>query len=132
EYLPAVAGLLMEKEIVALGSALEEPRHPFVGVVGGAKVSSKLAVLENLIDRVDRLLIGGGMANTFLRAQGREVGQSLLEADLVETARDLLSRGDKILLPSDVVVTTDLKGDAPTRTCDAGDVAADEMIVDIG
>jgi phosphoglycerate kinase len=132
EYLPAVAGLLMEKEIVSLGSALEEPRHPFVGVVGGAKVSSKLAVLENLIDRVDRLLIGGGMANTFLKAQSREVGKSLLEVDLVETAADLLDRGGKILLPVDVVVTTDLKGSAPPRTCSVDEVGPDEMIVDIG
>ena len=76
--LPAVAGLLMEKEIVSIGSALENPRRPFVAIVGGAKVSSKLAVLENLIDRVDRLLIGGGMANTFLKARGLEVVRSLL------------------------------------------------------
>jgi len=132
EYLPAVAGLLMEKEIVSLGSALEEPAHPFVGVVGGAKVSSKLAVLENLIDRVDRLLIGGGMANTFLKAEGREVGTSLLEADLVETASDLLKRGGKIVLPVDVVVTTDLKGSAVPRTSAIDDIHPDEMIVDIG
>ena len=132
EYLPAVAGLLMEKEIVSLGSALEEPAHPFVGVVGGAKVSSKLAVLENLIDRVDRLLIGGGMANTFLNAQGREVGKSLLEADLVETASDLLKRGGKIVLPVDVVVTTDLKGSAAPRTSAIDDIHPDELIVDIG
>jgi phosphoglycerate kinase len=131
-YLPALAGLLMEKEIGSLGSALDDPRHPFVGVVGGAKVSSKLAVLENLIDRVDRLLIGGGMANTFLKARGREVGKSLLEADLVATASDLLHRGGKILLPVDVVVTTDLKGSAPPRTCSVEEVGPDEMIVDIG
>jgi len=132
EYLPAVAGLLMEKEIVSLGSALEHPRHPFVGIVGGAKVSSKLAVLENLIDRVDRLLIGGGMANTFLSAQRLEVGKSLLEADLVDTASDLLQRGGKIVLPVDVVVTTDLKGSAAPRICAVEEVGPDEMIVDIG
>src|SRR5438105_2795574 len=131
-FLPAVAGLLMEKEIVALGSALEYPRHPFVGIIGGAKVSSKLAVLENLIDRVDRLLIGGGMANTFLRAQGQQVGKSLLEADLVDTAAGLLRRGDKIVLPLDVVVTTDLKGDAAPRTCAIEAVGLNEMIVDVG
>src|SRR5918911_1247813 len=85
-HLPAVAGLLMQKEIQFIGGALESPKRPFVAIVGGAKVSSKLAVLENLIYRVDRLLIGGGMANTFLRAQGLEVGRSLLEADLVATA----------------------------------------------
>jgi len=132
EYLPAVAGLLMEKEIVSLGSALEHPRHPFVGIVGGAKVSSKLAVLENLIDRVDRLLIGGGMANTFLSAQRLEVGKSLLEADLVDTASDLLQRGGKIVLPVDVVVTTDLTGSAAPRICAVEEVGPDEMIVDIG
>jgi phosphoglycerate kinase len=131
-YLPAVAGLLMEKEIVVIGQALESPKRPFVAVVGGAKVSSKLAVLRNLIDRVDRLLIGGGMANTFLKAQGLEVGKSLLEPDLVGTARELLSRGDKILLPRDVIVTTDLKGEAAAREKPVGEVGVDEMIVDIG
>jgi phosphoglycerate kinase len=131
-YLPAVAGLLMEKELAALGSALDHPRHPFVGIVGGAKVSSKLAVLENLIDRVDRLLIGGGMANTFLKAQGLEVGKSLLEVDLVDSARDLLERGAKIVLPIDVIVTTDLSGSAEPRRTDVEKVAADEIIVDIG
>jgi phosphoglycerate kinase len=95
-------------------------------------VSSKLAVLENLIDRVDRLLIGGGMANTFLKAEGREVGKSLLEPELVETARELLARGGKIVLPSDVVVTTDLASDGPVRTVPIDSVAPEEMIVDIG
>ncbi|MDQ6672531.1 MAG: phosphoglycerate kinase, partial [Chloroflexota bacterium] len=132
EFLPAVAGLLMEKEIVFIGSALEQPKRPFVAIVGGAKVSSKLAVLENLIERVDRLLIGGGMANTFLKANGGEVGHSLLEPDLVDTARELLSRGSKIVLPVDVVVTTDLKGAAQARTCLVDQVGPDEMIVDIG
>src|SRR5713101_367084 len=131
-YLPAVAGLLMEKEIVTIGQALESPKRPFVAIVGGAKVSSKLAVLQNLIDRVDRLLIGGGMANTFLKAQGLDVGRSLLEADLLDTASELLQRGGKIVLPVDVVVTTDLKGSAEPRTCAVDQVGADEMIVDIG
>jgi phosphoglycerate kinase len=132
-YLPAVAGLLMDKEITALGSALEKPQRPFVAVIGGAKVSSKLGVLENLIDRVDRLLIGGGMANTFLKAQGREVGKSLLEPDLVPSALNLMRRADKLLLPQDVVVTTDLKADtAPSRTSEPNGIRADELIVDIG
>jgi len=131
--LPAVAGLLMEKEIVSIGSALENPKRPFVAIVGGAKVSSKLAVLENLIDRVDRLLIGGGMANTFLKARGLEVGRSLLEADLVPTADALIRRGDKILLPSDLVVTSDLKDtSAATTTRDASAVEAGDVIADIG
>jgi phosphoglycerate kinase len=131
-YLPAVAGLLMEKEINFIGGALESPQRPFVSIVGGAKVSSKLAVLQNLIERVDRLLIGGGMANTFLMAQGLEVGRSLLEADLVDTARELLAHGGKVVLPTDVLVTTDFKGDAPPRVCGVGEVGAEEMIVDIG
>ncbi len=130
--LPSVAGLLMEKEISFIGAALENPKRPFVAIVGGAKVSSKVGVLNNLIDRVDRLLIGGGMANTFLRAEGREVGKSLLEADLVTTAADLLQRGNKIVVPTDVVVTTDLKGTAAPRTTSSGQVANDEAIVDIG
>jgi phosphoglycerate kinase len=131
--LPAVAGLLMDKEITFIGGALDDPTRPFVAIVGGAKVSSKLAVLENLIARVDRLLIGGGMANTFLKAQGCEVGKSLLEADLVATARDLLSGSDKIVLPTDVVVTTDLKNaEAPVHSVGVDAVAADVMIVDIG
>ncbi|HLZ30322.1 MAG TPA: phosphoglycerate kinase [Chloroflexota bacterium] len=91
-YLPSVAGLLMEKEIVTLSALLHQPRRPFVAVIGGAKVSSKLAVLRNLLDRVDHLLIGGGIANTFLEAQGREVGRSLLEVDLIPTATDLLAQ----------------------------------------
>jgi phosphoglycerate kinase len=130
--LPAVAGLLMAKEIAVIGSALENPKRPFLAIIGGAEVSSKLAVLENLIDRVDRLLIGGGMANTFLKAQGHEVGESLLEPDLVPTARKLLERGGKIVLPVDVVVTTDFKSyDAP-RTCSIDDVHPDDRIADIG
>ena len=131
-YLPAVAGLLMQREIEALGGALDNPRRPFVAIIGGAKVSTKLGVLNNLIDRVDALLIGGGMANTFLQAEGKEVGKSLLEADLVPTAKELLGRGGKILLPTDVVVTTDLKGQAEPRTTSVDDVHADEMIVDVG
>jgi phosphoglycerate kinase len=122
----------MAREVEFLGGALENPKRPFVAVVGGAKVSSKLAVLRNLVDRVERLLIGGGMANTFLKAQGREVGKSLLEADLVPTARELLQRGDKILLPSDAVVTTDLGGQAPARVVDVGQVGPGDIIVDIG
>src|SRR5438445_11230104 len=106
----------MEKEIVTIGRAMESPKRTFVAFVCGAKVSSKLAVLQNLIDRVDRLLIGGGLANTFLKAHGREVGKSLLEPDLVTPARELVSRDEKVVLPVDVVVTTDLKGEPPGRT----------------
>jgi phosphoglycerate kinase len=131
--LPAVAGLLMEKEILSIGSALDNPKRPFVAIVGGAKVSSKLAVLENLIDRVDRLLIGGGMANTFLKARRLEVGRSLLEPDLVPTAEALMRRGDKILLPTDLVVTSDLKDSSAAKTTrDASSVGAGDVIADIG
>jgi phosphoglycerate kinase len=130
-HLPAVAGLLMQREIEALGSALNSPRRPFVAIIGGAKVSTKLGVLENLIGRVDRLLIGGGMANTFFKAEGREVGKSLLEADLVPTAAQLLS--DKVVLPSDVVVTTDLKSpSAPARTVRLDGIGPDDIVADIG
>ena len=132
DYLPAVAGLLMEKEVSYIGGALADPKRPFVAIVGGAKVSSKLAVLENLIDRVDKLLIGGGMANTFMKARGLEIGRSLLEPDLVGTARGLLQRGSKIILPVDVVVTTDLKGEAPARTVAADTVGSEDIIADIG
>ena len=131
--LPAVAGLLMEKEITVIAKALEDPRRPFVAIVGGAKVSSKLAVLQNLIDRVDCLLIGGGMANTFLRAAGYEVGRSLLEPDLVSTAKELLAGGGKIILPKDVVVTTDLKSaEATVNTRAVEAVGPDEIVADIG
>lgn len=131
-FMESVAGLLMEKEVTFLSGALEDPQHPFIAIVGGAKVSSKLAVLENLIDRVDRLLIGGGMANTFLKASGREVGKSLLEANLVPVAQALMERGGKILLPTDVIVTTDFKSSDPPRTVAADAVGSDDMIVDIG
>ena len=132
-HLTAVAGLLMEKEIVSIGTALEDPKRPFVAIVGGAKVSSKLAVLQNLVDRVDRLLIGGGMANTFFKARGLEVGKSLLEPDLVGTARELMARGDKIVLPTDVVVTTDLKdSSAGTTIREVASVGAEDIIADIG
>ena len=128
--LPAVAGLLMEKELSALGGALNAPDRPFVAVIGGAKVSTKLGVLQNLIDRVDRLLIGGGMANTFLKAQGLELGKSLLEPELVPTARKLLTA--KVQVPTDVVVTTDLKAQALTRTVEVDQLGAQDIVADIG
>jgi phosphoglycerate kinase len=130
-HLPAVAGLLMQREIEALSGALDRPERPFVAIIGGAKVSTKLGVLENLIGRVDRLLIGGGMANTFFKAQGREVGKSLLEPDLVATARDLLS--EKVVLPTDVVVSTDLKDrGSATRTVPVDGIGQADIAADIG
>src|SRR3984893_13816662 len=105
-YLPGVAGFLMEKEINFLGSALENPRRPFAAIIGGAKVSDKIAVLERLIGMVDVILIGGGMANTFLKAEGYEIGDSVFEESEVETARELIAqareRGIKFILPTDV------------------------------
>ncbi|MER3473398.1 MAG: phosphoglycerate kinase [Armatimonadota bacterium] len=105
KYLPGVAGYLMQKEIEYLGGALTNPKRPFIAVLGGAKVKDKIPVIQNLVDKVDRLLIGGGMAYTFLKAQGKEIGQSLLDAESIDFCREMLAKaGDKILLPVDVVV----------------------------
>jgi 3-phosphoglycerate kinase len=135
-YLPAVAGLLMEKELSALGRILEDPRRPLVAIIGGAKVSTKLGVLKNLIERVDALLIGGGMANTFLAAAGHEVGRSLLEQELVPAARDLeeraTARSVTLQLPSDVAVAARVEAGSPPRVAAVEHVPADAAIVDIG
>lgn len=135
-YLPGVAGLLMEKEIDYLGSALEHPKRPFVSIVGGAKISDKIMVLERLIGMVDKLLIGGGMANTFLRAQGYEIGDSLFEEVKVVTARDLLTqahhRNVELLLPSDVVVADRFEADANTKVVASNQVEPGWRILDIG
>ena len=135
-HLPAVAGLLMEKELAALGGILENPRRPLVAVIGGAKVSTKLGVLQHLLGQVDALLIGGGMANTFLKADGLEIGRSLLEEDLVPAASDLRrrakERGITLLVPTDVVVAEKVEADSPSRIVPADRVPADGAIVDIG
>jgi phosphoglycerate kinase len=116
-YLPAVSGLLMEKEIDYLSTALESPKRPFVAILGGAKVSDKIEVIEALLGKVDRLLIGGGMANTFFKAQGRTLGKSLVEDNALDTARQLLTKGgDKLVLPVDVVIGDDFKNDAQQKT----------------
>ena len=134
--LPAFAGRQMETELDALDKALGSPEHPVAAVVGGAKVSSKLAVLEHLVEKVDHLIIGGGMANTFLAARGVDVGKSLCEHDLVETANRIFDAADKagctIHLPYDVVVAKEFRANPPTRTVNVHEVAADEMILDIG
>ncbi|MCB9454920.1 MAG: phosphoglycerate kinase [Anaerolineaceae bacterium] len=115
-HLLAVAGLLMEKEIDYLATALEAPKRPFVAILGGAKVSDKIAVIEALLDKVDRLLIGGGMANTFLQAQGISMGKSLVEADALDTARSLLGKGGKkLVLPVDAVIGDAFQNDAHTQ-----------------
>src|SRR5213595_3118911 len=115
-YLPGVAGFLMEKEINFLGSALENPTRPFAAIIGGAKVSDKIAVLERLISMADTLLIGGGMANTFLKAEGHEIGDSLFEEGKLDVARDLIlkahKRGLQLLLPTDVVIADRFAADA--------------------
>lgn len=105
KYLPGAAGYLMQKEIEYLGGALANPKRPFIAVLGGAKVKDKIPVIENLVSKVDRLIIGGGMAYTFLKAQGKEIGRSLLDAESIDFCREMLAKaGDKILLPVDVVV----------------------------
>lgn len=116
EYLPSVAGFLMEKEIDYLATALEEPQRPFIAILGGAKVSDKINVIEALFEKVDRLLIGGGMANTFLKAQGHAVGKSLVEEDAVDTAKTLLRRGgEKLVLPVDAVIGQSFDNDTETQ-----------------
>jgi len=131
------SGYLMKKEIEFLGNAVANPAKPFVAIIGGAKISGKIDVVENLLPKVDKLLIGGGMAYTFFKAQGREIGKSLLEADRVEMAKRLLGKGgDKLLLPEDALVTKDFDFDARTvgalQTVDADSIPADEQALDIG
>ena len=135
--LPAYAGRAMQKELEALDKALGAPQKPVAAVVGGAKVSSKLAVLEHLVGQVDHLIIGGGMANTFLAARGVDVGKSLCEHDLAETAEKILDAADKagctVHLPYDVVVAKEFAANPPSlRTCNVHEVSADEMILDVG
>jgi phosphoglycerate kinase len=129
----AVAGLLMEKELRYLGLALHAPEHPFVAVLGGAKVSDKIQVIESLLPRVDALLVGGGMAYTFFRAQGLPTGKSLVEEDKVELARALLLRAEgKLRLPVDHIVAAAFKEDAERRTLPAGEIPDGWMGLDIG
>lgn len=136
DYLPTVAGRTMQAEVEALEKALAAPARPVVALVGGAKVSSKIDLLENLVTRVDDLVIGGGMANTFLAAQGISVGKSLCEHDLTATVLRIMAAADKancrIHLPSDVVVAKEFAANAAHQTVDAGRVAADDMILDAG
>jgi len=135
-YLPAVAGFLMEKELTFLGKALASPDRPFAAVIGGAKISTKMGVLENLLAKVDRLLIGGGMACTFLKAEGLEVGQSLVEEAYAETARQIRERasqrGVMLLLSSDVVVGDRFAADARHQQVSVKEIPPDWQIMDIG
>ena len=136
-FLPSFAGRAMEAEIKALERALGDPQRPVAAVVGGAKVSTKLAVLGHLVGKVDHLIIGGGMANTFLAARGIDVGKSLCEKDLLSEAENIFERAEQagctIHLPYDVVVSKELAPNPPSlRTCNVHEVAADEMILDVG
>ncbi|WP_346911664.1 phosphoglycerate kinase [uncultured Roseibium sp.] len=136
QFLPAYAGLTMQAELDALGSALGEPKRPVLAVVGGAKVSSKIDLLENLVSKVDMLVIGGGMANTFLAAQGVDVGKSLCEHDLADTARTIMAAAEKagceIVLPADAVVAKEFKAGADNETVALDAIPADGMILDVG
>jgi phosphoglycerate kinase len=132
----ACAGPLMAAELDALGKALDRPRRPLAAIVAGSKVSTKLSILESLADRVDQLIVGGGIANTFLLASGLPIGKSLAERDLVGAARAVIdrmaARGAAVPIPVDVVCAKEFRADAPAQTKDAADVADDDLILDIG
>lgn len=136
KYLPSVAGFLMEKEVSSLGGLLEKPEKPFAAVIGGAKVSDKLDVLDNIVPSVDVLIIGGGMSATFLKSQGNRVGKSLVEDDKVQYVRDLSEQAKshdvRLLLPTDVVVSPTLDGASETRTVSIKDIPDGWSIADIG
>jgi phosphoglycerate kinase len=134
--LPGVAGFLLEKELEYIGGALENPKHPFVTIIGGAKISDKIGVIENLLGKVDALLIGGGMANTFLLAQGKAVGDSLVEPDSLEVARDLIAKARaadvRLLLPVDALIADAFSADAQKRVVSVDAVPEGWRILDIG
>ena len=133
DYLPAVAGFLMEKELEYLGNATTDPERPFIAILGGAKISSKIGVIESLLSRCDRLLIGGGMANTFFKAMGFEVGDSLVEEDAVPTAKTLLEKaGSQLVLPVDAVVADAYDNEAKTKVVAPNEVSPGWRILDIG
>ncbi len=136
KVLPGVAGLLMQKEIETMGKALEDPARPFVAVLGGAKVSDKIGVIKNLLTKVDVLLIGGGMAYTFLKAKGLEIGKSLLDSEKVDLARELMQqavqKGVKLIVTEDVVVAKEFSADTEYKTVKVSEIPADWQGVDIG
>ena len=134
EYLDtAVCGYLIQKELKFLGNAVETPERPFVAILGGAKVSDKIAVINNLLDKVNTIIIGGGMAYTFLKAQGYEIGTSLVEEDKVELAKELLAKSNgKLILPIDAVVAKEFNNDAPHKTVSVNEIPSDEMGLDVG
>jgi len=133
DYLPAAAGFLMEKEIQYLGNAIADPKRPFVAILGGAKISDKIGVIKNLLTKADNILIGGGMANTFLKAQGFEMADSLVEDEVLDLAKELLANAEgKIMLPVDMVIADAFDAAANNKTLDLGDVPAGWRILDIG
>jgi phosphoglycerate kinase len=136
KYLPSVAGLLLEKELATLGGILENPAHPFCALLGGAKISDKVAMLENIMRKVDCLLVGGGMAATFLKAKSYEIGRSLFEADRIKTAATLMAKAEKngihLLLPVDVVVTEEINAEAKGRVVPIDRISPKLRIADIG
>ena len=128
----SASGFLVDKEIKFIGGAVDNPERPLVAILGGAKVSDKIAVIENLLEKADKVIIGGGMAYTFMKAQGKEIGISLCENDKVEYARELMAKaGNKLVLPIDTVVAKEFSNDAPSRVAE-GDIQADEEGLDIG
>ena len=135
-YLPAVSGLLMEKELRVLGNALSNPERPFTAIIGGAKVKDKIDVIENLIKLADNIIIGGGLAYTFLKAQGHEIGKSIVDNDKIELAKEFIekakAKGVNFLLPLDIVVADDFSNDANSKTVDVSEIPADWEGLDIG
>jgi phosphoglycerate kinase len=132
-YLPAVAGFLMEQEIKYLGEAVSNPKHPFIAILGGAKISDKIGVIRNLLHKADQILIGGGMANTFFKSQGYPVGDSLVEDEVLDTARQLLQEGgSRLRLPVDVVIADRFEADADRKVMAMGPVPDGWRILDIG
>lgn len=128
-----VAGFLIGKELAALGMAVTNPPHPYIAIMGGAKISDKIKLIENLLDKADKILIGGGMANTFISALGHQTGKSLVEATALDEARRLLnSASDRLILPVDVVVTSEFNANDPTTVVSATEIPADKMALDIG
>ena len=135
-FLPAVSGLLVARELDVMGKALDDPRRPFVAVLGGAKVSDKIGVINNLLEKADTIIIGGGMASTFIKAQGGEIGKSLLAADKTDYALEMIekakSKGVKLLLPTDTIAAKEFSADAEPVTVDSMKIPADMMGMDIG
>lgn len=136
EYLPAVSGFLIEKEVKFLGDAVADPKRPFVAIMGGAKVADKIKVIDNLLEKVDTLIIGGGMSYTFFKAKGYEIGSSILDENGIELAKEIMDKASKLnkdlVLPVDIVVADKFENDANTKTVDAESIPSDMMGLDIG